>query len=109
MSSGVQFPAGAVLQHAAAVDEACEQMTQMCSAVGEVTMGSEAYGQLCQFLPGLLSPLFGSAAQVMNGAVEALGETALKLRSTATGMQATDAGSAGRLEKAAGPGIELPL
>lgn len=41
--------------------------------------------------------------------VEALGETALKLRSTASAMQAADAGSAGRVENAAGPGTELPL
>jgi excreted virulence factor EspC (type VII ESX diderm) len=109
MSPGVQFPADAVLRHAAAVDEASEQMTQVRSAVGEATMDSQAYGQLCQFLPGLLSPLFGSATQVMNGAVEALGETALKLRSTASAMQAADAGSAVRMGNAAGPGIELPL
>lgn len=109
MSSGVQFPADAVLRHAAAVEDASEQVAQARSAVREVTMDSQAYGQLCQFLPALLSPLFGSAAEVMSGAVEALGETALKLRSTATGMHATDAGSAGRMENAAGPGIELPL
>jgi hypothetical protein len=109
MSSGVQFPADAVLRHAAAVEEASEQVTQARSAVGEVTMDSQAYGQICQFLPPLLSPLFGDAVAVLNGAVEALGETALKLRSTATGMRAADAGSAGRVENAAGPGIELPL
>jgi hypothetical protein len=109
MSSGVQFPADAVLQHAAAVEDASEQVTQARSAVREVTMDNQAYGQLCQFVPALLNPLFGSAAEVLNGAVEALGETVLKLRSTATGMHATDAGTAGQAENAAGPGIELPL
>src|SRR3954454_940692 len=109
MSPDVQFPADAVLRHAAAVDEASEQMTQVRSAVGEVAMDSQAYGQLCQFLPGLLSPLFGSAVQVMIGAVESLGETALKLRTTAATVQASDAGNARRLEDAAGSGPELPL
>ena len=75
----------------------------------EVSLDSQAYGQLCQFLPALLSPLFGAAADVINGAIEALGETALKLRTTATAMQAADAGSASRVENAAGPGFELPL
>jgi Excreted virulence factor EspC, type VII ESX diderm len=103
----VQFPADAVLRHATAVEAASDQMTQVRSAVGEVAMDSQAYGQLCQFLPGLLSPLFDSAVQVMNGAVEALGETALKLRATATSMEASDSGSARRVEDAAGP--ELPL
>ena len=72
-------------------------------------MDSEAYGQLCRFLPALLSPLFGDAVGVINDAVEALGETALKLRSTATALQAADAASARRVDTAAGPGIELPL
>ncbi|GAA2661961.1 type VII secretion target [Paractinoplanes durhamensis] len=109
MSGGVQFPAEAVLRHAVAVGDASEQLTRAHSAVREVTMDSQAYGQLCQFLPALLSPLFDGAAQVMNGAVEALGETALKLRTTATAMQAADTSSAGRVENVAGPGFELPL
>ena len=109
MSGGVQFPAEAVLRHAAAAGDASEQMTLARSAVREVTIDSQAYGQLCQFLPGLLSPLFDDAVQVMDGAAEALGETALKLRTTAAAMQAADAGSAGRVQNAASPGFELPL
>jgi len=94
MSAGVQFPAAAVRQHAAAVRDASDQMTQARSAVRETTMDSHAYGQLCQFLPGLLSPVFGSAVEVMNDAVDALEETALKLQATATAMDAADAHSA---------------
>ena len=109
MSSGVQFPADAVLRNAAATDEASERMAQARSAVHEVTMDSDAYGQLCQFLPTRLSPLFGDAVEVVNGAVEALGETALKLRSTVTAIQVADAANASRIANAAGPGIELPL
>lgn len=108
MSPGVQFPASAVLRHAAATDEASELMAQARSAVQAVTMDSEAYGQLCRFLPALLNPLFGDAAGAISGAVEALGEAALKLRSTATALQAADTASARRVD-AAGPGIELPL
>jgi hypothetical protein len=109
VSEGVQFPAESVLEHAATVSDASEQMAQARSAVREVTMDSQAYGQLCQFLPGLLSPLFGGAVEVLNDAVEALGETALKLRDTATAMDTADAGSARRVGNAVGPGIELPL
>ena len=109
MSAGVEFPAGAVLRHAATVSGASDQMTQARSAVREVTMDGQAYGQLCQFLPALLNPLFDSAIEVMNEAVDALGETAQKLRATATAMEATDAGSARRLDNAGGPGLALPL
>src|SRR3954467_11650286 len=109
MSAGVEFPSSSVLRHAAAVGDASDQMTQARSAVREVSMDSQAYGQLCQFLPGLLSPLFGSAAEVMNEAADALAETALKLRATATAMETTDVGSAGRLNDAGGPDLVLPL
>jgi excreted virulence factor EspC (type VII ESX diderm) len=109
VSADVEFPGASVLQHAAAVSEVSDRMAQARSAVREVTMDGQAYGQLCQFLPGLLSPLFGGAVEVMNDAVEALSETALKLRTTAAAIEATDAGSAGRLADAAGPGLDLPL
>jgi len=109
MSGGVKFPAEAVLQHAGAVREASDAMAQARAAAGEVAMDSQAYGQLCQFLPALLSPLFGVATEVMSDAVEALGETALKLRTTASDLTSTDAGSARRLDAAAGPGLDLPL
>ena len=109
MTAGVEFPAASVRQHAAAVSEASDRMAQARSAAGEVSMDSQAYGQLCQFLPGLLSPLFGGAVEVMGEAMDALGETALKLRSTATAMHAADAGAAGRLGQAAGPDLDLPL
>lgn len=109
MSAGVEFPAASVRQHAGAVSDASAKMAQARSAVREVTMDSQAYGQLCQFLPVLLSPVFGSAVDVMNDAVEALDETALKLRETAADMDVTDEGSARRVRAAAGPGLDLPL
>jgi hypothetical protein len=84
-------------------------MTQVRAAAGQVAMDSGAYGQLCQFLPALLSPLFGSATEVMNEAADALGETALNLRNTASAVTSTDAGSAQRLNAAASPVLDLPL
>lgn len=109
MSDGLQFPAASVLGHVASVRDASDRMTQARTAVHEVTMDSQAYGQLCQFLPGLLSPIFDSAIEVMNDAVDALDETASKLTATATAMAAADADSAGRLDDVAGPGFALPL
>lgn len=109
MSAGVQFPAESVLSHADAVRAASDGMAQARGAAGEVAMDNRAYGQLCQFLPTLLSPLFAGASGVMNDAIEALEETALKLRATASSMAAADADSAHRLDTAAGPGLDLPL
>ena len=109
MSAGVEFPAEAVLQHANAVSEASAGMAQARAAAGQVALDSLAYGQLCQFLPALLSPLFDKASDVMTDAVDALEETALKLRATATGMTAADTDSSRRFDATAGPDIDLPL
>ncbi|MEU8232709.1 hypothetical protein AB0C12_24270 [Actinoplanes sp. NPDC048967] len=109
MSADVEFAAEAVLQHADAVSEASDAMAQARAAAGEVVMDSQAYGQLCQFLPALLSPLFGTMTEVMNQAVDAVAESALNLRKTAADMTATDSGNARRMDAAGGPGIELPL
>jgi hypothetical protein len=107
MSSSVQFRPALVLRHVAAVRETSDRMAEARAAVHQVAMDSHAYGQLCPFVPGMLSPLFGSAVDAMSEAVEALAETALKLHATAIAMDAADAGSAHRLDNAAG--IELPL
>lgn len=100
MNAGMRFPAEAVRQHATAVGEAADLMAVARSAVREVGMDRQAYGEICQFLPGLLEPLFGDAVDVLNGAVDALSETALKLRATAATIEATDVDSAGRLTEA---------
>src|SRR5690349_11018831 len=103
MSAEMRFPAEAVLQHADLVGEASEVVAQIRAAVGEVSVSSEAYGQLCQFLPALLTPLFGSAVGVLNDATEALGETALNLRTAALRVTATDTANGQDLHQAAGP------
>ena len=109
VSTGLEFPATEVLLHAGAVGEASAGMAQARAAAGEVAMDGQAYGQLCQFLPALLSPLFGLATEVMNDATDALAETATKLRATASELTATDADSAGRIDAAGGPELDLPL
>ena len=109
MSAGLEFPAESVLRHATAADDASDAMAAAKSAVREVTMDSAAYGRLCGFLPGLLTPVFSSALDVVNHAVDALDETALKLRTTATAMEAADIDTGRRLDDAAAPGRPLPL
>jgi Excreted virulence factor EspC, type VII ESX diderm len=108
MSTGMQFPVEAVRQHAAVVGEVAEQMAVARSAVREVSMDRQAYGEICQFLPGLLEPLFAGAVEVLNGAVDALSETALKLDATAATIEAADVDSARGLIEA-GRGSESLL
>jgi hypothetical protein len=108
----VQFPVHLVEQHAGTVERVAEAVQTARSAVHEVTIDTGAYGQLCQFLPGILSPVFGMGVDALHGAVEALHETATKLRTTAAGTHGTDVASGDRITKAGTggrPAIELPL
>jgi hypothetical protein len=112
MTQAVQFPADSVRQHAATVDVIAADVEQARSAAGEVTMDTQAYGMLCQFLPGLLMPVFAVAGTSLGGSADALHETAADLRVTAGQMDSTDQGSARRVTAAgpsAPPAIELPL
>ena len=109
MADHVQFPAYRVEQHALTVDDVHNAMQTARSAVHEVTMDNGAYGQLCQFLPGILSGVFGAGLDAMYQTVDVLQETATNLRTTAREMSATDAGSDKRITHAGGPRMELPL
>jgi hypothetical protein len=102
------MPTAAVRRHADAVDSAADGMENGRGAAAQVQLGTEAYGQLCAFLPGLINPLADRAVLALEGAASALRETAGHLRSAASSAEAADAGSARRV-KAAGDGIELPL
>jgi hypothetical protein len=111
-SEAVQFPADAVRRHAATVDAIAADVEQARGAAGEVTMDTQAYGMLCQFLPALLMPVFAVAATSLDGSADALHETAAGLRVTADQMDGTDQGSARRITAAgppAQPAIALPL
>jgi hypothetical protein len=108
----VQFPVALVQQHAGTVDRVSDAVGVARSAVREVTMDTQAYGQLCQFLPAILNPVFDLAVDALHGTIDSLQETATKLRTAATSTDHTDVGSGRRIQAAGNQGrppIELPL
>jgi hypothetical protein len=105
----VQFPVQQVERHAGSVEQVAGAMETARSAVRDVTMDSGAYGILCQFLPGILTPVFERGADALYSSVDALHETAASLRRTATGMFGTDEASGNHITKAGHPTIDLPL
>jgi hypothetical protein len=107
-ADGVQFPIAAVRQHAGTVDAVADAVGQARGAVRQVTMDTGAYGQLCQFLPALLTPVFGLAVAAMNGSVDALHETAAGLRAAAGDTEATDEAGGRRVAAAGAPLKRLP-
>ena len=105
----VQFPVQQVERHAGRVEQVAAAMETARSAVRDVTMDGDAYGILCQFLPGILTPVFERGADALAGSVDALHETAAHLRHTAAGTFGTDEASGHRITKAGRPPIDLPL
>lgn len=103
---GMQVPIDAVRRHAGSVDGVADAMGQARAAVGQVTMDTQAYGQLCQFLPNLLEPVFDAALSVLTQSAEGLRETAVHLRGVADGAAATDRSSAATIRSTL---PELPL
>jgi hypothetical protein len=104
----IQFPAGAVQQHAGSVEGIADAVKTARSAVHEVTMDSQAYGQLCQFLPNLLSPIFGMAIGALDDADESLRETASNLRAVVSSTTTTDESAARGVRAAGGHSEALP-
>jgi hypothetical protein len=108
----VQFPVAAVRDHAGTVDRVSDAVELARSAVHEITMDAQAFGQLCQFLPAVLSPVFGLAVDGLIGTVESLRETATALRAAAASTEGTDVNSERRIRSAGAhirPHVELPL
>jgi hypothetical protein len=86
----LRMPAGTVLRHARTVDDIADDVRQARAAVREVSMDTQAYGQLCRFLPALLSPLLSLASGSLHDTEDALRETSLKLRAVARETTSTD-------------------
>ena len=107
----VEFPISLVTQHAGTVDAVADAVSTARSAVHEVTMDTQAYGLLCQFLPALLSPVFGLALDALHESIGSLQETADKLRMAASNTEVTDTerGTAIAQIPAQHPGMSLPL
>jgi hypothetical protein len=108
----IDFPIALVHQHAVSVGRVSDAVELARSAVHDVSMDTQAYGQLCQFLPALLSPIFGMGVDALHGTVDSLHETAHKLSIAATGTGSTDTANGQRVMAAGNqshPKLELPL
>jgi hypothetical protein len=105
----LQFPAAEIGRHAGSVDGIADAMRTARDAVHEISMDTQAYGQLCQFLPGILTPIFSLATGALNDAEATLRDTADRLRSTVSETTATDESAGRRVHASGAPLPELPL
>ncbi|MEV4758012.1 type VII secretion target [Micromonospora sp. NPDC049559] len=97
MARGVAVPADALVGHAGAVDRIGGEVLRGLDAARQVRLGSDAYGQLCRMLPGMLDPLHDRLDHVLSEARGALDESARSLRTAAVRYEASDADAAVRL------------
>jgi hypothetical protein len=106
-----QSPPAEIRRHAGSVDEIADAVRTARGAVREVTMDTQAYGQLCQFLPALLSPVFGLALDALHESIGSLQDTADKLRMASSNTETTDTARATAIAQipAQHSGMQLPL
>jgi uncharacterized protein YukE len=80
---GFDVTSAALTAHAGSVDGVADQVDQGRAAGAQVTLGRDACGQLCQFVPALIDPLQQAGVEAFAAAVDALRESADALRSAA--------------------------
>jgi len=88
-----------LVAHAAEVDGIGDGLGTAKQAGEAVRVDASAYGQLCQFVPGLLNGLQTALIDGIGSAVTAAHNTADALRSTAIDYDAADGNAADRLRK----------
>jgi hypothetical protein len=80
---GFDVTPAALTTHAGSVDGVADRVDQGRSAGAQVTLGRDAYGQLCQFVPALIDPLQQVGVDAFAAVVDALRESADALRMAA--------------------------
>lgn len=107
----IVIPVEAVRRHSVNIDNVAAAVHEARSAAHAVTIETEAYGQICSFLPTLLNPLFALTLSAYVRAEEALQETSVSLRTAAARAEESDKESSRRINATshARPRIQLPL
>lgn len=99
MPDELEAPPAQIRAHAGSVRLVADGVELAREAAASVQLGREAYGQLCQFLPGMFDEVQQAAIDALAEAVGSLEETALELAAAAGGYQDTDEDSAGELDR----------
>jgi hypothetical protein len=68
--------------HASHLDAVVDQLNQAVDAAQTVSMSTDAYGLLCQFLPPAINPVTTEGLDALRAAVEGVQVTAENVRST---------------------------
>ena len=105
----VAVPFDAVRRHAVSVEQVSAELTTAHQAANQVYLDTAAFGQLCQFVPGLFDPVLRSAVESITEAASMLTGTSGNLRLAANRAEATDLSVAATVTASGDQAINLPL
>ncbi|HEV2782192.1 MAG TPA: type VII secretion target [Actinophytocola sp.] len=93
---GYEVLTGELDAHAGKVDSYTERLRTAADAARQVTMNDSAYGVVCQPFAMLLQPFEELGVRTLRQGVDALADTARKVRDTARSYTTTDTAEAGQ-------------
>jgi hypothetical protein len=98
MSDGAGFHvvAADLQAHATTVDAVADEIRTAAQAAQAIEFDANAYGEFCQALPAMMSPLKGVIYQALDGATEAFRDTGARLRTAAGNYHGSDTATAQR-------------
>lgn len=95
---GYQVLTGELDAHAGTLDTLTDRLRTSVDAARQVTMNDSAYGVICQPFAQLLQPFEELGVRTLSQGVDALTDTARKIRDTSAGYATADTTEAGRYQ-----------
>ncbi|HEU5472182.1 MAG TPA: type VII secretion target [Actinophytocola sp.] len=95
---GYEVLTGELDAHAGRVDGLTDRLRTAADAANQVTMNNDAYGVVCQPFAQLLQPFEELGVRALRQGVDALADTARKVRDTAKGYTTTDTSEAAQYQ-----------
>jgi excreted virulence factor EspC (type VII ESX diderm) len=83
VGDGFELAAGELTAHGGHVDGLSDRLDTTLDAARVTSMGDEAYGLLCAFVPAVVNPMEARAVDALRAAVDGLRATAEHVRTTA--------------------------
>jgi hypothetical protein len=83
MDDGYEIAADELTAHGSHVDSLSDRLNTALDAARIASMGDEAYGLLCGFMPAIVNPMEEKAVDALEAAVDGMRATADHVRTTA--------------------------
>lgn len=81
--TGFEIAAGELTAHGSHVDGLSDRLDTTLAAARIASMGDQAYGLLCAFVPAIVNPMEEKAVDALAAAVDGMRATAEHIRTTA--------------------------